>query len=116
MSSLRGDAEEVDNLLEEVRSFRSPCLNPLQPVATIAAMRGHAGVLNFAIAKGAQLDRNLCLAMDKGKDLKGATKDIYRQHEVSIKEELNRKIPTMLKGGIPASNFDPGDTLDDINW
>lgn len=116
MSSLRGDTEEVNNLLEEVRGFYSPYLNSLQPVATIAAMREHAGVLNLAFAKGAHLDRKLCLAMDKGKDWNGPTKDIYQQHEVTIKEELNRKIPTMLKGGIPASTFDPGDTLHDTNW
>ncbi len=62
MSSLQGNTEEVRTLLQEVKDLRAPHLNRVKPVATIAAMRGHAEFLNFALTKRAQSDRSLCLA------------------------------------------------------
>ena len=108
VNTLHGDFDAVKANLDNVRALRGPALDPLQTIATIAARKGHADIVNFALNEGAVFDRSLAMALRKwGRDFEG-TKEILAAHEKEVSDVLdNEPVPKHRQDCRPdGSEFD----------
>ncbi len=97
--------------MPEIQALRRPFLDPVQPVATIAAKKGHSDLLKFALSNGADMNRNLMRAVRHGINTEKGKQDSYLlQLQAETEEEYNSPYP----GWTP--NFIPGPWADEINW
>ena len=112
MLCFRGDISAVKNMIDNVQALRRPFLDPVQPVAVIAAKKAHVELLKLASEKGARMDDELCIAVKHGAKSDKGRDDSYLQGLRSASERLDKP----LTGRRVPPGFDPGDRFDDLNW
>jgi hypothetical protein len=89
LAGLKGYTGAVRDKLGRVQALRDPQLNPVQTIATIAAAKGNAKMLEFDFEKGAQLDQNLSVAINMGKDLNSEMRQIFQRHSKVVSEHID---------------------------
>ncbi|KAJ9653643.1 hypothetical protein H2198_007194 [Neophaeococcomyces mojaviensis] len=92
VDTLHGNLEVVKVSFDDVRNLRKPYLNPVQPVATVGAFKGHLQILEFAMEMGAEMNRDVAFAVQKGSN---STSEMATYYEAN-KEKLDKLIEIPL--------------------
>lgn len=113
---MRGENAVAEAQFDKIRGLRAPALDPTQIVAAIAARKVNAELLKFAFARGAEMNRDLAVAIKKGLRKKEGAGQYFDEMlskalEVSPLDDRGRRGVRLRPKG-----FDPGDRFDDINW
>jgi len=92
VDTLHGNLEVVKLSFDDVRNLRKPYLNPVQPVATVGDFKGHLQILEFAMEMGAEMNRDVAFAVQKGSN---STSEMAAYYEAN-KEKLDKLIEIPL--------------------
>lgn len=100
-NAYHGNLQEVEASFDKVKQLRDPKLNPLQPIGTIAAVRGHLPLLEFVLSKGAIMDRELALAIKQGADRDTGIKNLYEKDSKRLNDIINPPLPADFVPNVP---------------
>jgi len=84
IDSLHGNLNAVETSFDAVKQLREPHLDPLQPVGTVGAFKGNLNILKFALEKGAEMNRDLALAVKKGSEKNEEMGRYYTENKARI--------------------------------
>ena len=103
LDALHGDLDAVKASFDDVEKLRNPHLSPLYPVATSGALRGYLQILQFCLSNGAEMNKDVALAIKKGSNATPEMAAYYEENKSKVEDltELKHDPAKLARPQVP---------------